>query len=68
MDKKPPTKKIYVTSYTLKSANYKIVSEKTIRGSGSGAYASRSSLSGKFVSRDELKDAFKTASRKLKSA
>jgi hypothetical protein len=64
MDKKPKSKKIYVTSYTLKSANSKVVSEKTY---GKG-FVVRHSASGKFVTRDELKDAFKTASRKLKSA
>lgn len=66
MDKKPGKKKIYVTTYTLKRANNAVVSEKTSGSSGTFVY--RSSSSGKFVSRDELKDAFKSASRKLKSA
>ena len=66
MDKKTSNKKIYVTSYTLKRANSAVVSEKTSGKSGTFVY--RSTASGKFVSRDELKDAFKAASRKLKSA
>lgn len=64
MDKKTKGKKIYVTSHTLKSANNKVASDRTC----GKAFVGRHSSAGKFVTRDELKDAFKTASRKLKSA
>lgn len=64
MDKKYKGKKIYVTSYTLQSANSRVVSERT----SDKTFVVRSSATGKFVSREELKDAFRTASRKLKSA
>ena len=64
MDKKPKTKKFYVTKLILKTANSRVVL--TTNSHKDSAF--RSSVSGKFVSRDELKEAFKTASRKLKSA
>jgi hypothetical protein len=60
---KPKSKKIYVTPFTLKSANSRIMSAKR---SGEG-FALRHSATGRFVSRAELKAAFKTASRKLKT-
>lgn len=64
MDKKPKNKKVYVTTFTLKTANNRVLlSTSTHKDS-----ALRTSASGKFVSRDELKEAFKAASRKLKSA
>lgn len=63
MDKKPTSKKFYVTTFTIKNAN-KILSEK----SGKTYAVHRSNSTGQFLSRDELRAAFKTASRKLKSA
>lgn len=63
MDKK--NNKINITTHTIKRANGKIVSEKS-RKKGS---VFRDSASGQFVvSRDEVKNAFKEASRKLKGA
>lgn len=63
MERATKSKKVYVTLFTIKSANNRVQSTKTGREPLSRNYAN-----GKFVSRDELKSAFKTASRKLKSA
>jgi hypothetical protein len=62
MDKKP--KSVYVTTVTIKAANNKLLATKSYKDLAS----SRSGFIEKFVSRDELKEAFKAASRKMKSA
>lgn len=63
MDKAKTTKRIHVSTYTVKAANNKVLSSKNASNA-----LSRAPATGKFVSRDELKTAFKNAAQKLKSA
>ena len=64
MDKKPKSKSLYVSTFVIKTANNRVLYTKPL----SAEPTPRSSLSGKFVSRDEMKSAFKTASLRLKKA
>jgi hypothetical protein len=64
MDKKLKPKNLYVSTFVIKTANNRVLYTKPL----SAEPTHRSSLSGKFVSRDEMKSAFKTASLRLKKA
>ena len=68
LDKSPKSKKQYVSGSALKNANDRIV----CRDKRGGTFVTSKSYErvyvGKFVSRGELKDAFKVAAKRLKSA
>lgn len=64
MDKKPKSKTPYVSTFVIKTANNRVLYSKPL----SAEPTHRSSVSGKFVSRDEMKSAFITASLRLKKA
>lgn len=63
MDRSRNAKQLHVSAYTVQAANSKVVSSKK-----SSSALSRAPAAGKFVSRDEIKAAFKSAAQKLKNA